>query len=105
LPKRLCANRPSLSIPKKCDLGGRSEILDLYKKLPSAIQERARNAFASFRDDPGHSSLRFKKLQGFDRYWSVRIDGDYRAVGERHGEVIDWFWIGDHGEFDRIFGG
>lgn len=72
--------------------------------MPSDIRNRAREAFSLFQADPGHPSLRFKKLQGFDRFWSVRIDGGYRAVGERHGEIIDWFWVGTHGDFDRMFG-
>jgi len=53
--------------------------------------------------NPSHPSLRFKKLEGFDRAWSVRIGAQYRAVGERIGDKIAWTWIGTHNEFDKLF--
>ena len=28
----------------------------------------------------------------------------YRAVGERVGDTIEWAWIGSHNEFDSQFG-
>ena len=48
--------------------------------------------------------LRFKKLQGHDRVWSVRINEQFRAVGERDGDTIEWAWIGSHNDFDNMFG-
>jgi plasmid maintenance system killer protein len=54
--------------------------------------------------DPDHPSLRFKKLQGYDNVWSVRINEQYQAVGERDGDTIEWAWIGSHNEFDSRFG-
>jgi len=48
--------------------------------------------------------LRFKKLKGFDNVWSVRINDQYRAVGERDGDIIEWAWIGSHNDFDNLFG-
>ena len=32
-------------------------------------------------DDPGHGSLHFKKLEGHEALWSVRIGRQYRALG------------------------
>jgi len=54
--------------------------------------------------DPGHPSLRFKKLAGEDDVWSVRVSLDLRAVAHRQGDTVTWFWIGTHKEFDRLFG-
>lgn len=54
--------------------------------------------------DPRHPSLRFKKLGGYGNVWSVRINDQYRAVGEREGDTIHWAWIGTHNDFDRLFG-
>jgi hypothetical protein len=45
-----------------------------------------------------------KKLGGYDRVWSVRINEQYRAVGERQGDTITWVWIGTHNEFENRFG-
>jgi hypothetical protein len=67
------------------------------------VQKQAREAYALFMKNPGHPSLRFKKLGGSADRWSVRISEQYRAVGIRTGESIVWFWIGTHNEFDKLF--
>jgi plasmid maintenance system killer protein len=46
------------------------------------VREAARKAYAQLAKDPGHPSLRFKKLTGYEQVWSVRINEQYRAVGE-----------------------
>ena len=56
-----------------------------------------------FEQNPDYPSLRFKKLQGRDDIWSVRINDQYRAVGVRNGDTIEWIWIGTHNEFDNLF--
>jgi len=60
-------------------------------------------AYHLFAENPNHPSLRFKKLQGSDRIWSVRISEQFRAVGVRSGDTIEWIWIGTHNEFDNLF--
>ncbi|MEL7238676.1 MAG: hypothetical protein AAGK78_07425 [Planctomycetota bacterium] len=72
-------------------------------RLPESAKQAARRAYRQFASDPSHPSLRFKKLRGFDVYWSVRVTLDLRAVGQRDGDRIAWFWIGTHAEFDRLF--
>jgi hypothetical protein len=64
----------------------------------------ARRAYAIFAQNPEHPSLRFKKLAGHENIWSVRINEQYRAVGECAGDTIFWAWIGTHNEFDNLFG-
>ncbi|MBV8781480.1 MAG: hypothetical protein JO353_08795 [Phycisphaerae bacterium] len=75
-----------------------------YAALDNPVKEAARRAYQTFTSNPNHPSLRFKKLQGFENVWSVRITDQYRAVGEREGDVIEWAWIGSHNEFDSRFG-
>jgi hypothetical protein len=75
-----------------------------YATLDPRVKEAARRAYQLFSKNPDHPSLRFKKLQGYDDVWSVRISEQYRAVGERKGERIEWAWIGSHNEFDSKFG-
>lgn len=53
---------------------------------------------------PEYPALPFKKLNGFQNVWSVRINDQYRAVGVRDGDTIEWAWIGSHNEFDSKFG-
>jgi hypothetical protein len=67
--------------------------------------ERPRNArIVSLCRIPDILPSASKKLQGYERAWSVRISDDYRAVGERQGNTIYWIWIGTHNEFDNLFG-
>lgn len=75
-----------------------------YAALDARTRIAARRAYQLFQQNPDHPSLRFKKLGGYEHIWSVRINEQYRAVGERDGETIVWVWIGSHNEFDSRFG-
>ena len=68
------------------------------------MKAKARRAYRLFESDPAHPSLRFKKLQGTTNVWSVRVSDQYRAVGVRTGETVEWIWIGSHNQFDKLFG-
>ena len=75
-----------------------------YEAVDPRVQAAARQAYQLFRTNPDHPSLRFKKLAGYENVWSVRINEQYRAVGERDGETVIWVWIGSHNDFDNKFG-
>lgn len=75
-----------------------------YGALTAVHRAAARKAYARFAADPAHPSLRFKPLEGFDDYWSVRVSSDVRAVCRRDKGEVTWFWIGSHNEFDKLFG-
>ncbi len=75
----------------------------LFHALPERIQAEARAAHAVYMRQPGHPSLRFKKLAGTADRWSVRIGLQYRAVGVRSGDTVEWVWIGTHNDFDNLF--
>ena len=75
-----------------------------YERLSEPNRKAARRAYALFAQDPNHPSLRFKKLAGYERVWSVRINEQHRAIGERDGDTIVWVWIETHNEFDNLFG-
>lgn len=74
-----------------------------YGRLSGETKERAREAYRLFADNPFHSSLHFKKLKARADVWSVRVTDQYRAVGVRRGEIVEWIWIGTHNEFDKLF--
>jgi hypothetical protein len=74
-----------------------------YEKLAPSVRARARLAYQLFAQNPDHPSLRFKKLQGGSGFCSVRINEQYRAIGARSGDTIEWIWIGTHNEFDNLF--
>lgn len=75
-----------------------------YAALDPRVRRAAREAYQLFAKNPDHPSLRFKKLQGYENVWSVRINEQFPAVGERDGDSIAWAWIGSHNEFDNRFG-
>lgn len=75
-----------------------------YSALDPRVQTAARRAYRLFATSPGHPSLRFKKLAGYENVWSVRVSQQYRAIGVRDGDTIVWAWIGSHNEFDSRFG-
>jgi hypothetical protein len=70
-----------------------------YRALPAAVREHANRNFALLKADARHPSLRFKKV---GRFWSARIGPRYRALAtEVEGDMV-WFWIGSHGDYDRL---
>ena len=75
-----------------------------YERLSEPNRRAARRAYTIFTENPDHPSLRFKKLGGYDDVWSVRINEQYRAIGERRGDTVIWVWVGTHNEFDKLFG-
>ena len=76
-----------------------------YATLDPRVKLAARQAYQLFAANLDHPSLRFKKLKGYANVWSVRINDQYRAVGERTGgDTIEWAWIGSHNDFDNLFG-
>lgn len=50
------------------------------------------------------SSVHFKKLNGTESLYSVRIGMDYRAIGFIVNDSIYWRWIGHHSDYDRMTG-
>ena len=76
-----------------------------FAKLPSEIQQQAREAYRRFQEDPNHPGLRFKKVHPRKRIYSVRISTQYRALGVREGEEIVWFWIGSHDDYSELLKG
>lgn len=62
-----------------------------YAELPPEIQDAARKAYRLFREDPKHSSLRFKKVHNREPIYSVRVARAYRApwtLGERRDHLV-----------------
>jgi len=74
-----------------------------YRRLSREVQLRARKAYQLFAQTPSHPSLQLKKLRGREDLWSVRVSEQYRAVGVRTGDTVEWIWIGTHNEFDNLF--
>jgi hypothetical protein len=72
-----------------------------YRELPAEVQSLADKSFALLKSDPGHRSLRLKRV---GEYRSVRVGLHYRALGVAVQNGISWFWIGTHAEYDKMVG-
>jgi mRNA-degrading endonuclease HigB of HigAB toxin-antitoxin module len=53
-------------------------------------------------ENPGHPSLRFRRLEGGDERFTIRIGNHYRAIGRLRSGTIAWVWIGTHAEYDKL---
>ena len=70
--------------------------------LSPEVKKRARKAYLLFRENPQHPSLHFKRIHVSQPIFSARVSLGYRAPGVMSGEEIVWFWVGSHGEYDRL---
>lgn len=73
-----------------------------FANLPDSIQKQARQAYRQFQQDTSHPSLRFKQVHPTLPIYSARVSKSYRAVGQRDGDTMVWFWIGSHAEYDKL---
>lgn len=65
----------------------------LFSKLPADIQRDAKRAYRLFQNDPAYPGLQFKKLEGEEAIYSVRIGLDFRALAvmkKIKSSVLDW---------------
>jgi len=74
-----------------------------FYSLPPEIQRVARQNYKLLKENPNHPSLHFKLVFN-GRFRSVRIGIHYRALGVPIPEGVQWFWIGNHAEYDRLLG-
>jgi len=74
----------------------------LFSDLPADAQRDAKRAYRQFQSDPAHPGLQFKKPEGEDNVYSVRIGLDFRALGTLRKDRIVWYWIANHSEYDRL---
>ena len=73
------------------------------ESLPGDIQALAHQSYTQIKADRSHPSLHFKTV-GNGRFHSVRIGLYYRALGLPVAGGVHWFWIGTHGDYDKIIG-
>ena len=72
---------------------------DCYNALPQQYQKLANKNFELLKQSSDHPSLHFKKV---GQYWSARVGRDFRALAVQADDGFVWFWIGPHGEYERM---
>jgi addiction module RelE/StbE family toxin len=69
------------------------------KKLPPAIRERLQERIALFLYNPLHAQLQNHSLKGpFQKYRSINITGDIRALYLQQGEEAIFDAVGTHSQ-------
>jgi hypothetical protein len=75
---------------------------ELLAALPVHVRQQARDAYRTFRGNPSHPGLRFKKVYADPPLYAARVGIGYRAVGVVEGDTVVWFWIGSHSDYDKL---
>jgi hypothetical protein len=74
----------------------------LLSTTPQSIQLKANACYALWSENPDHPSLRFKKVHQTLPIYSVRIDLNWRAVGTLQKDMMIWFWVGSHRDYEKL---
>ncbi len=75
---------------------------ELFSRLPSHVQDQAREAYRMFRMNAHHPGLHFKKVHDDPVTFTARVGIGYRAVVGLDGDTLVWFWIGSHADYDKL---
>ena len=77
------------------------------RSLPPEIQQRAREAYRLFLQNPFHPSFRRRIIEStrhWERpHWEFRITRVYRATCIIDNDTYVWVFIGHHRDFDRLY--
>jgi len=79
-----------------------ADFTSCFRNLPARIQRLARKSYEQWKDNPSHPGLQFKRVGKRRPVYSVRVGIGWRALGLRIDDVVVWFWIGSHAEYDAI---
>ncbi len=73
-----------------------------FSRLPDHVKNTARKNYRLWRSEPSHPGLAFKKVGNRTESYAVRIGIGWRALGVKEDNVMIWFWIGSHAEYDNL---
>jgi hypothetical protein len=74
----------------------------IYRALPELVCQQAQAAYTLFRANPRHPSLQFKCVNPKRSMYSARVGLHYRVIGYVEDDRVTWWWIGTHGEYDKL---
>lgn len=78
------------------------EFISYFRSLPEEVRAQARKNYRLWKENPYHPSLHFKRVHAYEPLYSVRIGLGWRALGLLEDDMITWFWIGSHADYDRL---
>ena len=74
----------------------------LFASASADRQLRIKSAYRLWKENPAHPSLRFKKVHPRLPIYSARVDLDWRAVGILEADMLVWFWVGPHPQYEAL---
>ena len=77
----------------------------LFDQLPAEVQQHVRGAYRQFAANPDTAALHFKRVDREEPVYSVRIGLQFRALALLDGDIVTWFWIGTHDDYERVLKG
>ncbi|MDP9311756.1 MAG: hypothetical protein M3R24_12895 [Chloroflexota bacterium] len=78
------------------------DFITYFRALPVEVRMHARKNYQLWKHNPYHPSLHFKRVHAHEPLYSIRIGLGWRALGLLEADLITWFWIGSHAEYDRL---
>ncbi len=78
------------------------EFWELYRVLPEQVRQQAQATYQMFCLNPRHPGLHFKCVNDKYLMYSARVGLQYRVLGFLEDDLVTWWWIGTHTEYDKI---
>jgi hypothetical protein len=79
------------------------DFIRCFRRLPDRAKTVAQKNYKLWKNDSTHPSLEFKQVHPTQSIYSVRVGIGWRALGVvENNDIILWFWIGPHSEYDQI---
>jgi len=76
--------------------------ISAFSRLPDHVKRNARRNYKIWQSDSSHPGLQFKKIGGKREIYSIRVGIGWRALGVKEENIIVWFWIGSHADYDKL---
>ena len=74
----------------------------LLKALPPEVRQTAKKNYTLWRSNPNHPGLDFKQAHTRRPIYSMKVGMGWRVLGTVEGDIITWFWIGSHNDYDKL---
>ncbi len=71
-------------------------------KLPEQVKDQAKKAYQLWKQNNQHPSLHYKNVVPGKPIFSVRVALGYRALGVIENDVMIWFWVGSHADYEKL---
>ncbi|PLX37358.1 MAG: hypothetical protein C0605_07650 [Hyphomicrobiales bacterium] len=76
-----------------------------YEDLPQPTRALAEKTYKLWKEDPAHSSLRFRQVHESLPVFSFRVGMKHRTIGiKTPDDKMAWFWVGSFDQYQELVG-